>query len=594
MFKKTENSALRTKRSKTLYYFLKGMRFMRNTVICTVSIVPMAASAANNLTLPAPLTTNAGNKVTTPAKWQKTRRLEILEMFRTHVYGRTPIGRPDNLRFEVKEINKKAMGGKATLKRINIHFSGPGGKGVIKLVLFIPNNAPKPVPGFLLICHRAPNNIDPTRKKKSSFWPAERIVERGYVAAAFHSSDLDPDKFDGFKDGVHGIFDPKNSKRSPDAWGTIAAWAWGASRVMDYFENDMDINEKHIGVVGHSRGGKASLWCGAEDERFALTISNDSGCSGAALSRNKKGERVKKINTSFPHWFCANYKKFNDKEEKLPIDQHELIALMAPRLVYVASASLDKWSDPAGEFLSCVNAGPVYQLYGLQGVGATEMPKYQQPLRTGHIGHHIRIGSHNMTKYDWNCYIDFADRHWKNGQRNTIVCTENKKRAITRDYWIQHTSGLSGLKNKIAKKVKPSGSDKLPSFEAVDWETGKKKNDFSNNYAQRIYGFILPERTGEYVFFIASDDLGELKLSTDENPENVKKIAFTSSYTCPRQWRKRGSQKSRKIKLEAGEKYYIEAIMIEGGGGDNLAVGWLIPWSDKITVIPGKNLMPAK
>jgi len=395
---------------------------MRLTAIYGVVLVAMTTIASDDLSLPDPLTTSAGNKVTMPVEWQKTRRPEILELFRTNVYGRAPIGRPDDLRFEVKETDKNAMRGKATLKRVDIRFSGPGGKGVIELALFIPNNAPRPVPGFVLICNRDRENIDPTRQKKSPFWPAERIVERGYVAASFHNSDLDPDKFDGFKDGVHGIFDPKNAKRSPDAWGTIAAWAWGASRVMDYFEIDKDIDEKRIGVVGHSRGGKTSLWCGAEDERFALTISNDSGCTGAALARNKKGERVKRINTSFPHWFCENYRKFNDKEDELPVDQHELIALMAPRLVYVASASQDSWADPEGEFLSCVHAGPVYRLFGLRGVGAIQMPKVQEPLHTGHIGHHIRNGKHNLTEYDWDRYMDFADKHWKKGQ---AVAPEN-------------------------------------------------------------------------------------------------------------------------------------------------------------------------
>ena len=386
--------------------------------IIGVMLLTMTASASDDLSLPEPLTTSAGNKVTTDAQWQMTRRPEILELFRTYVYGRAPIGRPDSLRFDVKETNKRAMGGKATLKRVEIHIAGPGGKGMISPALFIPNEAPKPVPGFVLICNRGRDNIDPTRKKKSPFWPAERIVERGYVAASFHNSDLDPDKHDGFKNGVHGIFDPKNAKRSPDAWGTIAAWAWGASRVMDYFETDKDIDEKRIGVVGHSRGGKTSLWCGAEDDRFALTISNDSGCTGAALARNKKGERVKRINTSFPHWFCENYKKFNGNEDKLPIDQHELIALMAPRLVYVASASLDAWADPEGEFLACVHAGPVYRLFGLQGVGATDLPKAEQPLHTGHIGHHIRTGKHNLTEYDWDRYMDFADKHWKRDQQS--------------------------------------------------------------------------------------------------------------------------------------------------------------------------------
>jgi hypothetical protein len=409
--------------------FKQGIDGMRNRTsnacagrvsILAAGVLLIAATgcASDKLSLPDPLTTHAGENVTSPSLWQELRRPEILELFRANVYGRTPIGRPDDLRFDVKEINKSAMGGKATLKRIEIHFSGPGGKGMIELALFIPNNAPGPAPGFLLICNRDRDQIDPTRETKSPFWPAERIVERGYVAASFHNSDLDPDDFDGFKDGVHGIFDPTHSERSPDAWGTIAAWAWGASRVMDYFETDNDIDEKRIGVVGHSRGGKAALWCGAEDERFALTISNNSGCTGAALARNKKGERIKKINDRFPHWFCTNYKAFNDREDELPIDQHELIALMAPRLVYVASASRDEWADPEGEFLSCVHAGPVYRLFGLQGVGATTLPEVQQPLHTGHIGYHIRTGKHDLTEYDWECYMDFADRHWKKDPSN--------------------------------------------------------------------------------------------------------------------------------------------------------------------------------
>ena len=391
-------------------------------MICAIILAVTSASLAAGSPLPDPLMTIAGEKITTAEQWQKTRRSEVLELFRTHVYGRAPIGRPEDLRFEVKEINKNALSGAATLKRINIHFSGAGGKGMIELSVFIPNKRSKPAPGFLLICNRDKENIDPTRKKKSPFWPVERIVERGYVAAAFHNSDLDPDKYDGFKNGVHGIFDPKDTNRSADAWGTISAWAWGASRVMDYFETDKDIDEKQMGVVGHSRGGKTALWCGAEDERFALTISNNSGNTGAALARNKtlrdqkgkkRGERVRDINKIFPHWCCENYKKFNNKEDQLPVDQHQLIALMAPRLVYVASATEDTWADPKGEFLSCVHASPVYELFGLRGVGATKMPNPQEPLHAGHIGHHIRVGKHNLVEYDWNCFMDFTDKHWK-------------------------------------------------------------------------------------------------------------------------------------------------------------------------------------
>lgn len=385
---------------------------MKSVLMCGLMLASAVAHGAD-LQLPDPLKAESGESVSTSAQWIKSRRPEILELFREHIYGRAPIGKPESLRFVNKEKNAEAMGGKATLKRVDIEYSGPGGTGVIHLGLFIPNKVKKPVPGFLLICNRSPSNIDMTRESKSSFWPAERIVDRGFVAATFYNADVDPDNHDGFKNGVHGIFDSRDKPRPGDAWGTIAAWAWGASRVMDYFESDKDIDEKHIGVVGHSRGGKTALWCGAEDERFALTVSNDSGCTGAALARRKKGERVARINKSFPHWFNGNYKKFNDREDDLPVDQHQLIALMAPRLVYVASASQDAWADPEGEFLSCVHAGPVYELFGLAGVGTAELPEVEKPLHTGHIGHHVRKGKHDLTEYDWDRFMDFVENRWR-------------------------------------------------------------------------------------------------------------------------------------------------------------------------------------
>ena len=364
--------------------------------------------------LPDPLILESGQHVNNAREWEEQRRPEILELFRTNVYGHAPVGRPDDLSFNLIEENRDAINGKATLKRVDIHFSGSGGEGVIQMSVFSPNNVSGPAPGYLLICHRGRENIDPTRENKSDFWPVEQIIERGYAAAAFHVSDLDPDKHDGFKDGVHGIFDFKDAEREPDAWGTIAAWAWGASRVMDYFETDNDIDHTRIGVLGHSRGGKAALWCGAEDQRFALVISNDSGCTGAALARRRMGETVGAVNKSFPHWFCENYKVYNGNEDALPVDQHQLIALMAPRLVYVASATEDKWADPEGEFLSCVGAAPVYRLFDLEGLGTDEFPKADHPLHAGNIGYHLRTGRHNLTAYDWNCFMDFADKKWRN------------------------------------------------------------------------------------------------------------------------------------------------------------------------------------
>ena len=369
-------------------------------------------ACAGDLAVPDPLVLRDGSRVTSKEDWIAKRRPELLELFRTHVYGRAPVGRPEGLSFEVVETVRGAMDGAATLKRINVNISGPGGKATLRLNLFVPEKAAKPVPCFLLVCNRPAENIDPTRRVKSPFWPAEQIVARGYATAAFLVADIDPDKHDGFKDGVHGIFDPPGGRQG-DSWGTIAAWAWGASRAMDCLCEDQDIDQTRVAVIGHSRGGKTALWAGAQDERFALTIGNNSGCTGAAIAREKKGESIARINKSFPHWFCENYRKFNDREADLPVDQHELIALMAPRRVYVASATEDAWADPNNEFKSCVLASPVFKLFGLTGIESERMPSPDTPLQNGSIGYHLRTGKHDLTEYDWKCFMDFADRHWK-------------------------------------------------------------------------------------------------------------------------------------------------------------------------------------
>lgn len=362
--------------------------------------------------LPDPLQMVDGTKVDSVEAWQSKRRPEILELFREHVYGRAPVGRPEGMTFDVFDFEANAMDGAATRKQVRINFTGKEDGLSMELVLFIPNDAPKPVPTFLLICNRDRENIDPTRQIKMPFWPAEQIVARGYGIAAFYNGDVDPDKYDEFKDGVHGLFD-KPGSRADDAWGTLAAWAWGASRAMDYFEADDAIDHGHVAVVGHSRGGKTALWAGAEDQRFAMVVSNDSGCGGAALSRRCYGETVAQINRSFPHWFCETFKKYNDNEGELPVDQHMLMALAAPRLLCVASANEDLWADPRGEFLSAVGAGPVYGLFGLEGLGTTEMPPLDQPVQQGNISYHIRTGGHGLTEYDWEQYMNFADKHWR-------------------------------------------------------------------------------------------------------------------------------------------------------------------------------------
>ena len=356
--------------------------------------------------LPAVLTEKSGKIVTTKEEWTKIRRPELLELFRTNVYGRVP-STPYHLDYKVIKEDPKALSGAATLKLVDIAIISGGKSLVIQLILFVPNNVSKPVPAFLLI-NLGSKNIDPTRKEKGESWPVDEIISRGYAAAAFNNADLDPDNFDNFKNGIHGILD--NSVRPDDAWGTLAAWAWGASRCMDYLISDKDIAKDKVAVVGHSRGGKTALWTGAEDQRFAMVVANESGAGGAAIARRRFGETVARLNTSFPHWFCTNYKKYSDKEDALPVDTNELLALIAPRALYIDCASDDLWGDPKGCYLALYNSLPVFRLLGINSELSEAVPPLDKQIISGKVAFHIRTGEHNLKLQDWNFFMDFADK----------------------------------------------------------------------------------------------------------------------------------------------------------------------------------------
>lgn len=365
------------------------------------------------VTLPDVLAGSKG-RVQTKEQWP-ARRAEILDLFRTHVYGRSH-GLPQELRFKVTQEDPKALDGAATLKRVAIMSAHNGRELVFELLLFLPNARRHPVPVFLLLNNRPERNTDPTRKEKSGFWPVEQMIARGYGIAAIQVGALAPDDPTFARNAAIWLFEGSLTPpvpRSTDAWGALAAWAWGASRALDYLVTDARIDRTRIAIVGHSRGGKAALWAGAEDERFGMVISNESGEGGAALSRRNFGETLARITTAFPHWFNENYKTFANRVEALPVDQHMLLALAAPRPLYVASADGDLWADPRGEFLSLAHSSPVYALWNEPPIAPDAMPPLDRPSIVGRRGYHVRPGGHDLTPSDWERFADFADRVWK-------------------------------------------------------------------------------------------------------------------------------------------------------------------------------------
>lgn len=392
---------------------------------------PPAAELPMQAELPDPLVMFNGEPVANKKDWVKKRRPELKKLVQHYEYGYFP--KPAKIKTSVDYTDENYFGGKATLKLATISFAQKNAPQ-LHLMLVIPNRRSTPAPVFLglnfsgnhsLIANTnvpiptqwmngkypgVTNNraTEAGREKLSDVWAIEQSIDRGYAVATIFAGEIQPDVTNaatGVRTAFHGS---KNPERD---WGTVAAWAWGLQRAVDVLEKEKAIDKKKIAVVGHSRLGKAAILAGAFDARMALILPLQAGCGGTSPSRGKIGESVKRINTSFPHWFCGEFKKFNDESERLPFDQHSLIALCAPRPVLLSNAVEDEWANPAGQFEMLKAADKVYRFVGSKGVASTQMPEVGK-LMDSTLGYYVRPGKHSMTKEDWKIFLDFADKHF--------------------------------------------------------------------------------------------------------------------------------------------------------------------------------------
>ena len=400
-----------------------------------------------NFPLTDPLKTKDGQNVNTPELWENVRRPELLKLFANEMFGRMPLppGRAIELPtafssgYHSEEPSRIVFNGKGTRHQFRLHLArvdGEANREVTKIdvLIYTPNNVTGKIPAFLGLNFQGNHTVDadpgiylgtvwqdgkpvPATKEErgsqSSRWQIEKILDRGYAVITAYYQEIEPDFNGGSTHGIRQLIDQQGE---PNEGNAIATWAWGLSLIRENIETRLSrliIDPDKIIVIGHSRLGKTALWAAAVDERFAMAISNNSGCGGAALSRRNFGETVPRINTTFPHWFNDNFKKYNFDVDSLPFDQHELIALIAPRPVYIASAVEDRWADPKGEFLSGLYADPVYRLLGTDGfAGVKAMPELNKSAG-GTIGYHIRSGEHDVTEFDWEQFLNFADKHFK-------------------------------------------------------------------------------------------------------------------------------------------------------------------------------------
>lgn len=360
--------------------------------------------------LPDPLVMANGQRVKNAAEWRNQRRPEIVRAYQTEIYGRIPANTP-KVTWEVTETNPAAKENAAVMRRIVGHM----GTQAVPMMVYTPAKAARPVPLILLINFGGGPPVEGRPANNTQFADppvASEILARGWGYAMVGYQDIQPDRLNTLDQGVIGQTLAAGQQPKPDEWGTISAWAWGLSRIIDYFETDKTIDAKKIAVFGHSRLGKTALWASALDERIAAVYASCSGEMGAALARRDWGETVDDMTQNFPYWFAGNFQKFTGHWNDMPVDAHMLIALSAPRPVFVTGGTADQWADPVGEFKAEVAAGPVYRLLGKNDLGTTELPPLDTPLTKGDLGWHYHTGGHAATEADWKAFVEFLGKYF--------------------------------------------------------------------------------------------------------------------------------------------------------------------------------------
>ena len=372
-------------------------------------------------TLPDPLVLSNGKPVRDAATWIAQRRPEILRAYQTEIYGAIPASAP-KVTWKARTADPAGPEEGAAVKRLAGTIGSRPDAPEIKLTIYTPAKATKPVPVILLVnfgggpAPPAPAGGRGGPPPLPDPAVASEIIARGWAYATIFYQDIQADRANTFDQGVIGATLTPGQTRAPDEWGTIGAWAWSVSRVLDYFQTDSSIDAKHVALFGHSRLGKTALWASALDDRIAAVYASCSGEMGAALARRDWGETVDDMAQNFPYWFAENFQKYVGRWSDMPVDAHMLIALSAPRPVFITGGTADQWADPKGEFLAAVAAGPVYRLLGKKDVGATELPPLDTPLIGGDLGWYYHTGPHAATPADWKVFLQFLDKYFREGK----------------------------------------------------------------------------------------------------------------------------------------------------------------------------------